>query len=62
MVNYIVKVIKPILKSKAVAAEIKAESEAKWSDEIQRDLKGTVFGDCTSWYLDEKGYNSVMYP
>lgn len=61
MVNYIIKIIKLILKGNATVAEIKAEPEAKWSEEVQRDLKGTVFGDCTSWYLDEKGHHSVTY-
>jgi cation diffusion facilitator CzcD-associated flavoprotein CzcO len=62
MVNYIIKIIKPILRKTAAVAEIRAGAEAKWSDEIQRDLKETGFSGCTSWYIDEKGHNSIMYP
>jgi cation diffusion facilitator CzcD-associated flavoprotein CzcO len=62
MVNYVIKIAEPLLAERATVAEIKAEPEAKWTQKVHRDLKKTVYGECRNWYMDEKGYNSVIYP
>jgi cation diffusion facilitator CzcD-associated flavoprotein CzcO len=62
MVNYVISIAKPVLTKRATVAEIKVTAEAKWTEEVHRDLKKTVFEECKSWYMDEKGYNSVVYP
>ena len=35
-----------------------------YNDEIQEQLRGTVWnaGGCSSWYLDEKGRNTTLWP
>jgi cation diffusion facilitator CzcD-associated flavoprotein CzcO len=36
----------------------------QWLAEVDRDMKGTVWveGGCSSWYLDETGRNSTIWP
>lgn len=60
--EYIIKIVGPVLRGDAIYVEPKKESEIQWTNNIQRDLKGTVFPGCTSWYQDENGWNSTMYP
>jgi cation diffusion facilitator CzcD-associated flavoprotein CzcO len=59
--GYIANMIQPVLEGKAAAVEIKREALDNWTDEIQRGLKKTVFLGCTSWYVDERGYNPLLY-
>lgn len=61
-VGYILKIIKPVLKKDARYVEPKKQTVLEWTGRIQIDLKGTVFGDSKSWYQDESGFNSMMYP
>ena len=59
--SYITNMITPILHGEVAAVEIKREAVDKWTDEIQRGLRETVFSGCVSWYMDERGYNSTLY-
>ena len=60
--EYILKMIKPVLKGDAVYVEPKRDAEMKWTADIQEELKKTVFPNCSSWYQDKRGWNSTMYP
>jgi cation diffusion facilitator CzcD-associated flavoprotein CzcO len=62
MVSYITKIMKPVLKGEARFVEVKKDALIEWKDSTQRDLKKTVFAGCTSWYMDNEGFNSTMYP
>jgi cation diffusion facilitator CzcD-associated flavoprotein CzcO len=62
MVNYVTKIIKPVLRGEAEYAEVKKAALEKWQDGIQRDMKNTVLVGCKSWYMDKEGFNSTMYP
>ena len=62
MVNYVIKIIKPILREEAEYAEVKKTALEKWQNGIQSDMKNTVFVGCTSWYMDKEGFISTMYP
>lgn len=62
MVGYIIKIIKPVLQGNARFVEPKKQATLEWADRIQRDLQRTVFVDSKSWYQDESGFNSMMYP
>jgi cation diffusion facilitator CzcD-associated flavoprotein CzcO len=62
MVSYIIKILKPVLKGQSRFAEVRKDAVSEWTEKTQRDLKKTVFGGCTSWYMDKEGINSVMYP
>lgn len=60
--EYILRIVEPVLKGDALYVEPKKDAEIKWTADIQRELKRTVFPGCASWYQDEKGWNSTMYP
>jgi hypothetical protein len=44
--------------------EVRAEVEREFNHDIQRRLQGTVWnsGGCASWYLDENGRNTTIWP
>ncbi|KAL2067282.1 hypothetical protein VTL71DRAFT_1706 [Oculimacula yallundae] len=64
MVNMSLKFIGPILKGDVAIAEIKKEAEIEWARDTQSALKKRVWntGGCGSWYQDQKGWNSTVYP
>jgi cation diffusion facilitator CzcD-associated flavoprotein CzcO len=61
-VSYLLKMIKPIVEGKADRVEVKKPAVSAWTEDVKKGLKKTVFMGCRSWYLDEEGYNSTMYP
>lgn len=63
-VMHTLKMIAPILRGDASTVEVKKEAEIKWTNDIQRQLKDTVFmsGGCTSWYYTANGWNATGYP
>ena len=64
MVEYILRMIKPILDGDAKTIEIKREAEVKWTKNIQDGLKSTVWmtADCQSWYKNDDNWNATTYP
>jgi cation diffusion facilitator CzcD-associated flavoprotein CzcO len=64
MVQYILKFIKPILRGDAKTVEVKHEAEVAYTQDIQKQLKNTVWmkGGCASWYYDKTGWNSTVLP
>jgi cation diffusion facilitator CzcD-associated flavoprotein CzcO len=46
------------------AIEPRADVQAAYNDRLQRALAGTVWntGGCASWYLDERGRNTTLWP
>ena len=66
-INYALRVIKPVLDGKVSAVEVKHDAEARHAEELQADLRKTVFGagGCKSWYVNEdsgKSWNAMTYP
>ncbi|KAJ5047307.1 uncharacterized protein L3040_003136 [Drepanopeziza brunnea f. sp. 'multigermtubi'] len=64
MVNMSLKFIGPILNGDVSTAEIKKSAELEWARDTQSALKKRIWttGGCGSWYKDEKGWNSTVYP
>lgn len=60
--EYILKIVEPVLRGDALYVEPKTDAEITWTSDIQKALKKTVFPGCASWYQDEGGWNSTMYP
>lgn len=60
--NYIVKAIKvALLRGARVAPRV--EAAQKWSSALQEKLPSTVWGTgCASWYLNEQGRNTTIWP
>jgi cation diffusion facilitator CzcD-associated flavoprotein CzcO len=44
--------------------EVRPEALARWNDDIQAAMRSTVWtsGGCRSWYLDEHGRNTTLWP
>jgi len=64
MVNLSLKFIKPILDGDVARTEIKKEAEIEWARDTQTALKKRVWatGGCQSWYKNDEGWNSTVYP
>jgi cation diffusion facilitator CzcD-associated flavoprotein CzcO len=61
-VSYILKMIKPIIRGQVDQVEVKKQAVMDWTENVKKGLLKTVFVGCRSWYADEEGYNSTMYP
>ncbi len=46
------------------AVEVRRQVQQRWAADLQRRLGPTVWnsGGCRSWYLDEQGRNTVLWP
>ena len=46
------------------AVEPSADVQQEWNDALQQRMKRTVWttGGCSSWYLDDHGRNTVLWP
>jgi cation diffusion facilitator CzcD-associated flavoprotein CzcO len=44
--------------------EVRPAAQAEWNARLQRKMGGTVWlaGGCASWYLDEHGRNTTLWP
>lgn len=61
--KYLARLISHARRSGKPAIEVKPEAEAAWNEEIQRDLKETVWATgCKSWYKDERGHIFSLWP
>ena len=51
-------------KSGAASVEVTREAVDEFERDIQRRMKGTIWttGGCASWYLDERGRNTTLWP
>jgi cation diffusion facilitator CzcD-associated flavoprotein CzcO len=61
-VSYILEMIKPIIRGQVDQVEVKKQAVMDWTENVKKGLLKTVFVGCRSWYADEEGYNSTMYP
>ncbi len=61
---YLVDALKVMRAMGGVTIEPRQEAQDDWNDDLQRRLKRTVWnsGGCSSWYLDEHGKNTVLWP
>jgi cation diffusion facilitator CzcD-associated flavoprotein CzcO len=63
-VAYIRDAIRAMRLNRYATVEPTAAAQQRWNDDIQRRMKRTVWntGGCSSWYLDEHGRNTVLWP
>jgi cation diffusion facilitator CzcD-associated flavoprotein CzcO len=61
---YIAEALNSMRASGAAAIEVRADVQARYNDELQHKLAGTVWntGGCRSWYLDRNGRNTTLWP
>jgi cation diffusion facilitator CzcD-associated flavoprotein CzcO len=60
--NYVVKAIEVALKGD-LRVEPTIDAARKWTQTLQEQLPGTVWGTgCSSWYLNDHGKNVIIWP
>ncbi|MFO0547763.1 MAG: SDR family NAD(P)-dependent oxidoreductase [Polyangiaceae bacterium] len=62
--NYIARAIELAEREGLTSLEVRGGAQRVWNDSVQAALAKTVWnaGGCKSWYLDETGRNSAIYP
>ena len=62
--NYLVDALTTLRSVGATAMQPTARAQRQWNLELQHRMSRTVWstGGCTSWYLDEGGKNTVLWP
>ncbi|MEA2444278.1 MAG: hypothetical protein QOJ12_1570 [Thermoleophilales bacterium] len=63
-VNYVISALGHMRSSGVAAVEPRIDAQVAWNRSIDERLKGTVWnsGGCHSWYLDDTGRNSTLWP
>jgi cation diffusion facilitator CzcD-associated flavoprotein CzcO len=63
-VAYLVDALKTMHHEKLATVEPRPEAQQAWTEDIQRRMQRTVWstGGCSSWYLDEHGRNTTLWP
>ncbi|KLJ10608.1 hypothetical protein EMPG_09872 [Blastomyces silverae] len=64
IVNYALRILKPVLEGRAAIVELKREAEESYAYQVQAGLDKTVFnsGGCQSWYIQDNKWNPTTYP
>jgi cation diffusion facilitator CzcD-associated flavoprotein CzcO len=62
--NYLVDAVRKMDVHRAAAVEVRPEVQRAFNDELQDKMRGTVWtaGNCHSWYLDDTGRNTTLWP
>jgi cation diffusion facilitator CzcD-associated flavoprotein CzcO len=62
--NYIASALRYLSKSGAASVEPRREVQEEYNRSLDERLEGTVWnaGGCVSWYLDDNGRNSTLWP
>ena len=63
-VDYIVDALRKMKARGITAIEPRADVQVAYNERLQQNLEGTVWnaGGCASWYLDERGRNTTLWP
>jgi cation diffusion facilitator CzcD-associated flavoprotein CzcO len=62
--NYLMDCIAHLDRTGTSVFDVREEVQERFNEELQRKLDGSVWtsGGCVSWYLDEHGRNSTIWP
>jgi cation diffusion facilitator CzcD-associated flavoprotein CzcO len=62
--TYVLGALRAMTESGAATLEPRPQVQEAYNAEIQEQLRGTVWntGGCSSWYLDERGRNTTLWP
>lgn len=63
-VRYIMECMRTMRRVGAAVAEVRPRAQAAFNDELQSRMGRTVWnsGGCASWYIDQEGRNSTVWP
>jgi len=59
-INYIFRIIKPIIQGRVKSFEVKPEASKAYNETIQSKLRKTVYTSCLSWYRGGAGHNEKI--
>jgi cation diffusion facilitator CzcD-associated flavoprotein CzcO len=61
---YVIAALRAMEAQGAGALDTRAEAQAAYNEMVQRRMRGTVWvdGGCASWYIDEHGRNTTLWP
>jgi cation diffusion facilitator CzcD-associated flavoprotein CzcO len=62
--NYVIDCIAHLDRAGGGVFDVREDTQSSFNEEVQRKLGGSVWnsGGCVSWYLDEHGRNSTIWP
>jgi hypothetical protein len=62
--NYLMDCIAHLDRADSRTFDVREHVQQRFNEELQRKLDGSVWtsGGCVSWYLDEHGRNSSVWP
>jgi len=63
-IAYVMDALRSFDERGADVVEVRPEAEAAWNDRIRTAMRSTVWnsGGCRSWYLDDRGRNTTLWP
>jgi len=63
-VDYVLDMLRTLGRRAAASFDVKPEVQARFNDDLQKKMKRTVWnaGGCASWYLDDHGRNTTLWP
>ncbi len=62
--HYLMECLRSMDRGGVDIVEVRGDVQRRYNEEIQRRLEGTVWnsGGCVSWYLDDHGKNTTIWP
>jgi cyclohexanone monooxygenase len=63
-IAHVIRCMRAVTETDAQAIEVREEAQVAYNDELQRELRDTVWnaGGCKSWYIDKTGRNTTIWP
>jgi cation diffusion facilitator CzcD-associated flavoprotein CzcO len=63
-IHYVMELLRTARRTGSASFDVRPESQARYNRWLQRRMQQTVWlrGGCDSWYLDERGVNTTLYP
>ena len=63
-VAYVLDALRAMDERGLTSLDVRQEAQDRFNDEVQQRMEGTVWtsGGCGSWYLDENGRNTTLWP
>ena len=63
-VRYILDTLRALERRGATSVEVRKDVQDAYNADLQERMRGTVWttGGCNSWYLDETGHNTTLWP
>jgi len=63
-INYVMDAVDTIAREDLATVEVRRQAQDTYNAQLQRQLTPSVWmtGGCASWYLDEHGNNTTLWP